>query len=296
MAKQPFLKFFPSDWRSDPALRVCSLAARGLWIEMLAIMHEADPRGSLLISGKAPTPAQLASLVGASLEEVQMMLAELEGAGVFSRKRNGVIYSRRIERDEIKASKNRENGKKGGNPTLTKQTEIEASDNPQVKAHIPEARSQSIDEIGSARDLERILREAAGWQNEPHPNLCILGEIEALIASGISLEKIIVPVIRAWAPRARSRTSWRYFLPIIQQTHADSIAAATGPPSAAVVPFRENNRNPSHGTYRPDNGLETGFNELWRAIGSVEDQLAQEGGRGGTDDPFAIPRLQQNAS
>lgn len=242
--KQPFIKFFPSDWRSDPALRVCSLAARGLWIEMLALMHEASPRGSLFIGGKPPSPAQLASLVGASLEEVQMMLAELEGAGVFSRKKNAVIYSRRIERDEIKARKNRENGKKGGNPSLTKQTEIEASDNPQVKAHIPDARSQSKDGIGSAHNLEENLRSAAGWENEPHPNLCVTGEIQSLIDSGASLEGDILPVIRAWAPRVRSRTSWRYFASIIRENLAVRISAGTGPPtSSAVVPFREPMRN-----------------------------------------------------
>jgi len=50
--KQPWLKFFPSDWRADPALRMCSLAARGLWIEMLCLMHEARPHGSLLVNGK----------------------------------------------------------------------------------------------------------------------------------------------------------------------------------------------------------------------------------------------------
>lgn len=37
----PWLKFYPTDWRSDPALKMCSLAARGLWIEMIALMHEA---------------------------------------------------------------------------------------------------------------------------------------------------------------------------------------------------------------------------------------------------------------
>ena len=47
-----WFKFYPSDWRADPALRMCSIAARGLWMEMLCVMHEATPRGSLLINGK----------------------------------------------------------------------------------------------------------------------------------------------------------------------------------------------------------------------------------------------------
>ena len=40
---QPWIKFYPRDWRGDQALRVVSLAARGLWIEMLSIMHEGQP-------------------------------------------------------------------------------------------------------------------------------------------------------------------------------------------------------------------------------------------------------------
>ena len=69
--KQPWLKFFPSDWWADPALRMCSLAARGLWIEMLCLMHEARPHGSLLVSGRPVTAAQLANLVGGSVAEVE---------------------------------------------------------------------------------------------------------------------------------------------------------------------------------------------------------------------------------
>ena len=51
MSKRPWMKFYPADWRAEPSLRFTSLAARGLWIEMLALMHEATPRGSLLVKG-----------------------------------------------------------------------------------------------------------------------------------------------------------------------------------------------------------------------------------------------------
>ena len=116
--KQPWLKFFPSDWRADPALRMCSLAARGLWIEMLCLMHEARPHGSLLVNGKPVTAAQLANLVGGGVAEVEGFLAELEEAGVFSRDADGALYSRRMRRDEERAAVNRVNGRAGGNPSL----------------------------------------------------------------------------------------------------------------------------------------------------------------------------------
>lgn len=116
--KLPWMKFHPNDWRVETSLRVCSLAARGLWIEMLTVMHTATPRGSLTMNDRQMTPRQLAALVGATVKEVETLLQELEEAGVFSRDDGGTIYSRRMKRDEGQAARDKENGKKGGNPNL----------------------------------------------------------------------------------------------------------------------------------------------------------------------------------
>lgn len=107
MSAQPWMKFYPRDWRGDQALRVVSLSARGLWMEMLCIMHEASPRGHLLIGASAVTDDALARSVGARIEEVQAMLVELHDAGVFDRSRNGVILSRRMIADEKRAKEGR---------------------------------------------------------------------------------------------------------------------------------------------------------------------------------------------
>lgn len=108
MSIRPWDKFYYSDWRADPALGMCSLAARGLWLEMLALMHEADPRGHLLINGNPPDETQLAALARCPSDQVPVLLAELEKAGVFNRRRDRVIYSRRQVRDE----KRRKDGEK----------------------------------------------------------------------------------------------------------------------------------------------------------------------------------------
>jgi hypothetical protein len=142
---KPWMKFYPSDWQSDPALRMCSLAARGFWIECMVIMHKSDDYGMLLINGKKPSNSQLGILVGASENEVKELLLDLENSGVFSINRNGVIYSRRMVRDEIKSRKNRDNGKLGGNPSLSKQTIKTQSDNPPLKTQRLEARGQRLE-------------------------------------------------------------------------------------------------------------------------------------------------------
>lgn len=139
----PFLKFFTSDWRSDPRLRMCSPAARGLWIELICLMHEAMPYGHLRVHGQPPNEAQLASLTGIREAELPDLIAELELHGVFSRTREGVIYSRKLVRMAAKSAKARKNGKAGGNPSLRKETEkppsLNLQDKPPDKPHIPEA-------------------------------------------------------------------------------------------------------------------------------------------------------------
>ncbi|WP_245506237.1 hypothetical protein [Rhizobium ruizarguesonis] len=146
----PWLKFFPSDWRADPSLRMCSIAARGLWIEMLCVMHEATPRGTLRVNGKPVSDKQMAILAGCS--NITGLLQELEEAGVFSREPDGTIFSRRMMRDVEKAEQDKANGRKGGNPTL------KAGVNPQLngddKAQKPEARSQSSLRSEDARETD----------------------------------------------------------------------------------------------------------------------------------------------
>jgi hypothetical protein len=112
----PWMKFYPSDWRADQTLRICSLAARGLWIECMCIMHEAEPYGHLAIKGKPVTNAQLAILSGTDPATVATLLTELEEAGVFSKNRVGVIYSRRMTRDEKKRKDGEKSAKNGTLP------------------------------------------------------------------------------------------------------------------------------------------------------------------------------------
>jgi len=102
-----WMKFWPSDWKGDAALRICGLAARGLWIECIAIMHEAQPYGHLVVNARPLNARQIAAIVGSSERDVTKLLAELEDAGVFSRTEAGVIFSRRMVRDNEKSEEGR---------------------------------------------------------------------------------------------------------------------------------------------------------------------------------------------
>lgn len=103
--KRPAFQFYPGDWQRDAALRMCSLSARGLWWEMICIMHSAEPYGHLVAAGQPITCAELARIVGESKGDVTKWLAELNRRQVYSVTSEGAIYSRRMVRDEIERKK-----------------------------------------------------------------------------------------------------------------------------------------------------------------------------------------------
>lgn len=117
-AAKPWMKFYPRDWRADEKLRLCSYAARGLWIEMMALMHSSERYGRLLVNGKEPTIAQLASLTSGAPDECERLIDELRDAGVFSTDAKGALYSRRMVQDDRDSALARKHGSEGGNPKL----------------------------------------------------------------------------------------------------------------------------------------------------------------------------------
>jgi hypothetical protein len=157
--------YFP-DWTNDPGLRASSIASRGLWMDMLCIAARHDPPGYVAINGNGLATDTLARMVGASVPEIEPLLAELERNGVFSRNRNGVIYSRRMVR-ETKAMKiAKENGKKGGNPNIRKTTviseEVNPPVNPPLNTHKPEAKKQERIPLTPKGDEVGLFEERAG--------------------------------------------------------------------------------------------------------------------------------------
>ena len=83
--------------RDNVALRTCSLAARGLWLEMIFIMHESRHYGHLAVNGRNIDARLLARVVGGSEKQVSQLLDELFCAGVYELKcGHGLIYSREM--------------------------------------------------------------------------------------------------------------------------------------------------------------------------------------------------------
>jgi hypothetical protein len=79
--KRPSFQFYPADWRNNAKLRRCSWEARGVWIELLGLLHDSDNYGVLAWPLK-----EIAQALGAPLKA----LKELVDKGVLYGVEKGV--------------------------------------------------------------------------------------------------------------------------------------------------------------------------------------------------------------
>jgi hypothetical protein len=116
-------------------------------MEMIGLMHEAEPYGHLVLAGRAMDYKTLSRVIGVDEGDVKRAVKELESRAVFSRTDSGVIFSRRMIRDEKRRETLQENGRQGGNPRLKKQGVggglVKQEPNQEDKPQIPEARKSS---------------------------------------------------------------------------------------------------------------------------------------------------------
>lgn len=160
-----WVKWHFAKWLGDPSLRMCSLATRGLWADLLAIMHECKPYGHLLIAERSPSAREIAGLVRASEKEVVSCLSELVTRQVCGVTSDGVIFSRRMVRDKGSRDKWQEYGRRGGNPDLKKAAresprgvnpDSHESDRESVKTEKETEREKETDTESRRRDVESL--------------------------------------------------------------------------------------------------------------------------------------------
>jgi hypothetical protein len=144
MSNNRWSKFDWHAWSDDPALRLVSLQAQGLWMRLLCIAHDANPVGHVLVGGKKPTPTQLAKIVGTIQDEstseprvrqdraISKLIDELVRSNVCDITSDGVLVSRRMVRDEKIHQRAVSIGKLGGNPNVTGAKKVEKQVNQQV--------------------------------------------------------------------------------------------------------------------------------------------------------------------
>ena len=166
--KLPWLKFYPSDWLSDEALRGCSPAARGLWVDVICLMAKSKKHGYLLAGDKPMGAEHIARIFGESMERTSELLVELAQAGVYSIEKD-CIFSRRMVKDEGSRKSNRERILRWRNGNVTHDvTEMKRPCNKNVTPQKPEARGQNRERAQVRPTLAQWTDYARqiGWQGK----------------------------------------------------------------------------------------------------------------------------------
>lgn len=103
-SKSSCLKFSPASWWGDTGK--LTLEAKALWLEMLLLMHISPRRGYLVNEdGKFINAGDIARRLKIEKKHAISICNELENSGIFSRNSDGIIYSRRMVREQAKIEK-----------------------------------------------------------------------------------------------------------------------------------------------------------------------------------------------
>jgi len=146
--KLPALQFYVGDWRKDPGVQALDYESRGVWLEILCFMHESEERGRLLLNGIAMPTIALARNLGIPEADLKQTLSKIEAYGVASRDDAGVLYCRRMVRDEDLRRKKAEAGRLGGQ-ARSKQTPSKPQAECQAKRGSSVSSSSSTSKRGS---------------------------------------------------------------------------------------------------------------------------------------------------
>jgi hypothetical protein len=140
--KRPSFQFYPADWRKDPGVQALSYHDRGVWFEIICLLHESEERGKLLLNGKPMPEDALARLLGLDKQKLHQTLSTLFDFGVAQRdSKTGALMNRRMVRDEALSRIRAESGKMGGNPVLVNQNPKQKPTSPLKQKPTPSSSS-----------------------------------------------------------------------------------------------------------------------------------------------------------
>lgn len=175
--KLPALQFYPGDWRKDPGVQSLNYFDRGVWFEILCLMHESSERGKLLLNGQPMPDDALATILGLDKQILTTTLNTLLTYGVASRdEETGALINRRMVKDEDLRQKRTEAGKLGGNPVLVKQKPTKRQPKVQANGNQPPKQNPTPSSSSSVSSSE----ESAAKPRDPlldHPAVMLYREI-----------------------------------------------------------------------------------------------------------------------
>lgn len=117
--KAPSFQFYPNDWLTDLGLTFSSYETKGVWIDLLCLMHNSEPYGFLSIKGKLLDEKMIKKFINLSKSRFKIVWEELTELGMLKQDENGAFYNKRLVEDYELRAKRSVAGSQGGNPLLT---------------------------------------------------------------------------------------------------------------------------------------------------------------------------------
>jgi uncharacterized protein YdaU (DUF1376 family) len=165
--KLPSMQWYPGDWLRDPGVQALSYEDQGIWFAILMRMWEGEDRGKLTLNGQPMPVEALARLLGLDNQKVNQTLTTLLTYGVTSVEPDtGIIFSRRMVRDEKLRQTRKICGEKGGNPVLLNQKSKQKPTTQDKQIPTPSSSSSSSNTTPTPSfDLELAFEEL--WNAYP---------------------------------------------------------------------------------------------------------------------------------
>ena len=217
----PHIQLYPGDWLRDP-ISGCSLAAQGLWLRMMYLMHDSERYGYLSVNDKPLSNEAIARRCGTTVEQYLLLLKELDDMGIPSRTGQGIIYCRRMARDASISGKRAKAGRMGGKQNGSNhasKTEAKVEQNTDIDNDIDS--SDVVEEKSdSSIDTDRFLF------NNKKPI-----ETDIKTESKTNIPKTLEQQFEAWYaeyPRKQARgAATRAFSSALKKTTLDVLITAT---------------------------------------------------------------------
>ncbi len=203
--KLPALQFYGGDWHKDPGIKALGYFDRGVWFEMLLMMHESEERGVLLLNGLPMSDEALQQALKLDNQIFKDTLTKLLTYGVARRRESdGAIYSKRMVEDEKLRKIRKEAGKMGGNPNLVNQnTTTQLKQKPTPSSSFASSSTKQKQDAQKAGHVDEVFN---CWKQElNHPEAGLDKKRKALIAEALknySVENLKLAI------KGCSKSSW----------------------------------------------------------------------------------------
>ena len=203
MNRAPAFQFYTGDWRKDPCVQALDHSHKGVWIDLLCVMWDSVEPGRVVLPNGKPMPDDaIARNLGIPEAEWKQTRSTLLAYGVASEDEAGVLYNRRMVRDEETRLKKVEAGRKGGlarkSPSKTQANGGSSSSSSSSTAVYPPAEgdARASEELTESDRRGDDASELAVWLGYDHADV-----VERFVEAVGADARTLTSIFRTFGPK-----------------------------------------------------------------------------------------------